>query len=65
MKTLNYIAFICLLSICKLNAQNDKDSFEKKFNMADELFSNVYQDGKEESITYAKGGYADASSRIK
>ena len=60
MKTLNYIAFICLLSICKLNAQNDKDNFEKKFNMADELFSKVYQDGKDEAITYAKGGYAEA-----
>ena len=59
MKTLNYIAFICLLSICKLNAQNDKDSFEKKFNTADEVFSNIYKDGKEESVTHAKGGYRD------
>jgi len=60
MKIYNLIVFLCLLSIFNLNAQNDKDSFEKKFNMTEEKFSQVYQDGKEESITYAKGGYADA-----
>jgi outer membrane protein OmpA-like peptidoglycan-associated protein len=60
MKTLNYVVLICLLVTGKLNAQINKDSFENKFNMADDLFSQVYQDGKEESITYAKGGYADA-----
>src|ERR1700756_3640731 len=60
MKTINSITLICLLSICNLNAQNSKDSFEKKFNAADEIFSKIYQDGKDESVTYAKGGYAEA-----
>ncbi|HTA61030.1 MAG TPA: OmpA family protein [Bacteroidia bacterium] len=60
MKVYNLIAFLCLSGIFSLNAQNDKDSFEKKFNMTEEIFSKVYQGGKEESVTYAKGGYAEA-----
>jgi outer membrane protein OmpA-like peptidoglycan-associated protein len=60
MKIYNLLAFICVLNIFNITAQNNKDGFEKKFNMSEEIFSKVYQNGKEESITYAKGGYADA-----
>ena len=60
MKIYYLLAFICLTSIFNISAQNNKDDFEKKFKMTEEIFSKVYQDGKEESITYAKGGYSDA-----
>jgi len=60
MKIYKLLAFICLLKIGDANAQNKKDDLEKKFNMTEEIFSKVYQNGKEESVTYSKGGYADA-----
>jgi outer membrane protein OmpA-like peptidoglycan-associated protein len=60
MKNISIILCLILLNICNSNAQNSKDDFEKKFNMAEEIFSKVYQNGKDESVTYAKGGYTDA-----
>ena len=60
MKIYKLLSLICLLNVCNLNAQINKDDFEKKFNMAEDIFSKIYQNGKEESVTYAKGGYADA-----
>jgi outer membrane protein OmpA-like peptidoglycan-associated protein len=60
MKNISISVCLILLNICNLKAQNGKDDFEKKFNMTEEIFSKVYQNGKEESVTYAKGGYADA-----
>src|ERR1700739_1707616 len=59
MKLLSSIGLMCLLSISSLNAQNSTGDFEKKFDIAEEQFSAVYQDGKSESIAYAKGGYAE------
>ena len=60
MKALSLFSLICLFNVCSLRAQIDMDSFEKKFDMADAIFSEVYQDGKTESVTYSKGGYAEA-----
>jgi outer membrane protein OmpA-like peptidoglycan-associated protein len=60
MKIYKLIAGLFLLNVFGLNAQADKGSFEKKFNKTEEIFSKVYQDGKEEYITYSKGGYAEA-----
>jgi outer membrane protein OmpA-like peptidoglycan-associated protein len=60
MKIYKLLLFICFINIYNINAQNTIDNFEKKFNMAEEIFSKVYQNGKDESVTYAKGGYADA-----
>ena len=59
MKLLSSFSLLCLLNIFNLNAQNNTDDFEKKFNIAEEKFSAVYQDGKSEAIAYAKGGYAE------
>jgi outer membrane protein OmpA-like peptidoglycan-associated protein len=60
MKIFSLFTFICLLNVCSLNAQIDMDSFEKKYDMAEAIFSEVYQGGKDEAITYSKGGYAEA-----
>ncbi len=60
MKIFGTTTLACLLSICTLTAQTKDPDFEKKFSIAEEPFSKVYQDGKSESTTYAKGGYADA-----
>ena len=60
MKALISLAFICLLSIYGIRAQNNKESFEKDFERAEKIFSKVYQDGNGESLTYSQGGYAAA-----
>ena len=52
------IIFTTLYLLCILNfkAQN----FEQDFDKAEKIFSKVYQDAKNESQTYSKGGYLDA-----
>ncbi len=45
-----------LLCISNFKAQN----FEQDFDKAEKIFSKVYQDAKNESQTYSKGGYLDA-----
>lgn len=60
MKTLNFVTLILLLNIFCLSAQNNKGNFEKQFDRAEKIFSEVYQDGKGESSTYSKGIYSDA-----
>src|ERR1035437_9223611 len=59
MKIRIFIVFVCLLSISSLNAQNNM-SFEKSFDDAEKVFSNVYHNGEREALTYSKGGYAVA-----
>src|ERR1039457_316154 len=56
---LSFIAFICLLSIYSLSAQNNKESLEKDFDNAEKIFAKVYQDGKGEALTYSKECYRD------
>src|SRR4051812_9657462 len=60
MKALNSFAFISFLGIYTLSAQNSQESFEKDFNRAEKIFSQVYQDGKYESLTYSKQGFEEA-----
>lgn len=60
MKILNFITLILLLNIFCLSAQNNKGNFEKSFDRAEKIFSEVYQDGKSESSTYSKGTYSEA-----
>ena len=60
MKTFNLIIFICVLSICRVNAQTPQESFDKEFDRGEELFSKIYLNAKTESLTYTKGGYAPA-----
>jgi outer membrane protein OmpA-like peptidoglycan-associated protein len=60
MKTVRTIACLCLLSITGLHAQTKNESFEKDFDRADKIFSKVYQDGKDDAVSYSKGGYTEA-----
>lgn len=56
MKTFTSFLIAYLISILSLNAQNQGD-FEKDFDKAEKIFSEVYKDGENESMTYSKGGY--------
>ncbi len=60
MKTLSFLFCIFLLSGYSSIAQNNNEVFAKDFNRAEKIFSEVYQDGKDEALTYSKGGYAAA-----
>ncbi len=60
MKTFYCLFFIYLLSTSYLNAQGNSENFEKDFNSAEKIFNKVYQNGKDESLTYSKGGYSTA-----
>lgn len=57
MKILKSFTFICLLNTLSLSAQNNIENFEKEFESAEKIFSKIYQDGKDESLTISKGGY--------
>jgi outer membrane protein OmpA-like peptidoglycan-associated protein/Tol biopolymer transport system component len=60
MKLLTCLVSIYLLSTHSLSAQNNTENFEKNFNLAETIFSKVYQNGKLESVTYSKDGYSTA-----
>lgn len=51
---------IILLSAFRIAAQNNTEKFESDFNRAEKIFSEIYQDGKDESMTLSKLGYATA-----
>jgi len=53
--------FCLVISICALNLEKaTAQSFEKEFDKGEKLFSPIYQDGKSETRTRFKGGYAEA-----
>lgn len=52
---LNIIGFV--LSIQTITAQNTTEKFENDFNRAEKIFSEVYKDGKDESMSLSKSGY--------
>ena len=58
MKKLNSLVYICLLSIYSLSAQQKNANFDSDFNKAEEIFSEVYQDGKGQVLSNSKEGYA-------
>ncbi|HXB40765.1 MAG TPA: OmpA family protein [Bacteroidia bacterium] len=60
MKFFNLLLFVCLINKFSLNAQTKKETFEKEFDAAEKVFSKVYQDGKNEALTYYKGGFTEA-----
>jgi outer membrane protein OmpA-like peptidoglycan-associated protein/Tol biopolymer transport system component len=60
MKTIHFFAFISLFIGSTLNAQNNNEDFQKDFNTAEKIFNKVYQNGKDEALTYSKGGYSAA-----
>jgi outer membrane protein OmpA-like peptidoglycan-associated protein len=59
MKYFLLLIITLLLSSCQitLSAQSSSDSFEKKFERAETIFSKVYQDGKSDELTY-EGGHS-------
>lgn len=60
MKKLNSLIFIGLISIYSLTAQQKNANFDSNFNKAEEIFSEVYQDGKGQVLSNSKEGYAQA-----
>jgi outer membrane protein OmpA-like peptidoglycan-associated protein/tetratricopeptide (TPR) repeat protein len=54
------LSILFFLSIFSLNAQIDKESFEKNFDKAEKLYDEVYKEGKAESLTYSKGGFRES-----
>ena len=58
--TIICLALIFVGTVTKLNSQNIKDSYENDFNEAEKIYSKYYLDGKGESMSYSKGGYANA-----
>lgn len=60
MKTLTFFAILFLLNTFCVNAQNSMQNFEKDFDHAEKIFSEVYQEGKNEALSYYKGGFSVA-----
>ncbi|MBP7809198.1 MAG: PD40 domain-containing protein [Bacteroidia bacterium] len=60
MKTTLLIGCIALLSLGKLQSQNNKTSPEEDFKRAEKIFSAIYSDNKVESASQSKRGYAEA-----
>ncbi len=59
MKAITAIALFIFTSF-SLCAQQTEGEFKKKFDHAEAVFSKAYQNGKNESLSYSKGGYLDA-----
>ncbi len=59
MKFLGSFAFICLLNICNLSAQSNKEYFKEEFDVAEKIFSDVYQHGVVQNMNYSKGDFAE------
>lgn len=59
MKQITLITFIYIINIFNICAQSN-DNFENNFNQADKIFTDVYKDGKEESLSLSKSGYSNA-----
>lgn len=49
-----------LLGTFDLPAQNKNENSEKDFEKAEDIFSKVYKDGKDESLSLSKSGYSAA-----
>ncbi|MBA3971016.1 MAG: hypothetical protein H0X46_02540, partial [Bacteroidetes bacterium] len=59
MKKITLIAVLFVINIFNLSAQ-ENDEFEHKFDRAEKIFSEVYKDGKDESLSLSKLGYTSA-----
>ncbi len=60
MKANSIFALLFLVTAFRLNSQTSEESFEKDFDIAEKIFSNVYQGGKNEALSYYKGDYSIA-----
>jgi outer membrane protein OmpA-like peptidoglycan-associated protein/tetratricopeptide (TPR) repeat protein len=52
------LILIALFSSFSLYSQNNSDNSEKVFDNAEKIFSEIYNDGKDESMSFSKSGYA-------
>ncbi len=59
MKILSTFFFLFVLTASSLRAQTTDANFEEDFENAEKIFSSIYQDGKDESLTLSKGGYTE------
>jgi hypothetical protein len=57
MKILSTFIFSFSLIVSNLIAQHTDPEFEKKFDRAEKIFSDVYKDGKDEALTNSRGAY--------
>lgn len=60
MKYFFTLFFASLLGAFNLMAQHKNENPEKDFEKAESIFSKVYQDGKDESLSLSKSGYSAA-----
>ena len=60
MKLIINIALAFIVCINGLSAQKKIENSESEFDRAEKIFSKVYKEAKNESLVYARGGYADA-----
>jgi len=52
------IILLSILCLTKLGAQNNLQGFAAEFDRAEKIFSEVYQNGKNGSLTYSEGNYS-------
>jgi outer membrane protein OmpA-like peptidoglycan-associated protein len=60
MKLIINIALAFIVCINGLYAQKKSENSESEFDRAEKIFSKVYKEAKNESLVYARGGYAEA-----
>jgi outer membrane protein OmpA-like peptidoglycan-associated protein/tetratricopeptide (TPR) repeat protein len=60
MKTKSILTVIFLHITLYFFSQNNTNSFEKDFDNAEKVFSEVYHEGENEAISYYKGSYSTA-----
>lgn len=59
-KTSICAVFTCLIGLSNIHAQAINESFEDDFKTAEKIYAKYYLDGKGESLSYSKAGYAEA-----
>src|SRR4051812_765622 len=65
MKFLSPLLCILFFATRTFIAQTINPNFEKDFDAAEKIFAKVYQEGKNESFTYSKGGFNAAIPLFK
>jgi len=60
MKNIISIILVYIAGFSALKAQTTKGNFEDKYNKAEEIYSKIYDDNKNESLSNTKNGYAEA-----
>ncbi|HWY38211.1 MAG TPA: OmpA family protein, partial [Bacteroidia bacterium] len=60
MKIIYLFVLLYLATTYPIHAQTSSKNFNEQFDRAEKIFSQVYQDGKNEAATYSKDGYSEA-----